>query len=441
MDNFDEKRCVINAEDMVDAVDFIGEFSDEMNKFHGRIATSDQETACARAIRNRLHDETDAKTRLEAFRATPLAGRGAFLCLGVWFAICNAIYFISFAGGRLAGALVCAFALVAFLVGGGLLFAVYLGNLKLARILPKKVSYNVVSEFSKKDDAKNVYVIADNHDETLGSVIKDFNVMRKVSLIVPPIAAFVFVLFCILKIALGTSDGNVTAKISAFAILPFVTGIFGSTAMMLHYSPLEKDARKTNGVSTSVAMATYAYFVEKPELLAENAKIVYVSLGAENCAHCGSEAFVKAHPEYAGAKVLCLGEMRNSNVKIADADVLRRLQYSPEVASALQASASEQGIQIEVMPHDSLKHKFNSLHGFTSDAFAKNGNSTATLLARDYSQSEGQFSKERMQETFALCVGTLEKLMQRDCNAVSKPIDVQNVAPSAEMQIVDVESK
>ena len=148
MDNFDEKRCVVNAEDLTDGVDFIGEFSDELKKYQGRIAGSEQETACARAIRNRLHYETDAKTRLEAFRAYPLAGRGAFLCLGVWFALCYVIYFISFAGSRLAGALVTALSLVMFIAGASVFMLIYFGNLRIAKILPKKVSYNVVSELS-----------------------------------------------------------------------------------------------------------------------------------------------------------------------------------------------------------------------------------------------------------------------------------------------------
>ena len=170
-----------------------------------------------------------------------------------------------------------------------------------------------------------------------------------------------------------------------------------------------------------------------------------MSLGAENCAHCGSEAFVKSHPEYAGAKVLCIGDIRNGEVKIADGDAVRHLQYSTDVTSALQASATEQGISVEVMLHDTLKHKFNSLHGFTSNAFAKNGNATATLIARDYSLKDGQLSKEQMEEMFTLCVGTFEKLMRRDEHApktTETPLqEAVSVAPSAEMEIVDVESK
>ena len=55
-------------------------------------------------------------------------------------------------------------------------------------------------------------------------------------------------------------------------------------------SLVEKFARENNGVATAVAMATYAYFAEQPELLADNTKIVYVSFGAENSGHSGSGA-------------------------------------------------------------------------------------------------------------------------------------------------------
>ena len=77
------KKKAVSAEDLLDGGDFIVEFSDELKKYPHRITGSADETACARAIRNRLHDETDAKTRLEAFNAYPMFGRGSFLYLGI----------------------------------------------------------------------------------------------------------------------------------------------------------------------------------------------------------------------------------------------------------------------------------------------------------------------------------------------------------------------
>lgn len=442
MTGFEEKHSVINKEDMQSAMDFVEQFSHELSKYPHRITASKDETACARAIRNRLHDETDAKTRLEAFNTPPLLGRGSFLLLGIWYALCYVVYFVSFAGGRVAGALVTLLSLVMFLSGGSVLISMYLGSRKAGKILPKKVSYNVVSESCKDDkNVKNTLVICDNHDATLGSPIKDFDLVRKLSMIIAPLSVFVFVLFCILKMAIGTQGDNVAAKISAFTILPFVSGIFGIAAFVLHFSPMERFARENNGVATAVAMATYAYFAEQPELLADNTKIVYVSFGAENSGHGGSNAFLEAHPEFASAKVLAIGDVLSDNFQVAERDALRNIDFSIDVVSAVHASAIEQGITVSTMPHDSFLHKFNSLHGFISNAFAKNGNPTATILAKDYSKRDKTLSKSDLENLFSLCVGAAMKIMAKEDNAPKTVGSVIATAPSSEMKIVDVESK
>ena len=442
MTGFEEKHSVINKEDMQSAMDFVEEFSHELSKYPHRITASKDETACARAIRNRLHDETDAKTRLEAFNTPPLLGRGSFLLLGIWYALCYVVYFVSFAGGRVAGALVTLLSLVMFLSGGSVLILMYLGSRKAGKILPKKVSYNVVSESCKDEkNVKNTLVICDNHDATLGSPIKDFDLVRKLSMIIAPLSVFVFVLFCILKMAIGTQGDNVAAKISAFTILPFVSGIFGIAAFVLHFSPMERFARENNGVATAVAMATYAYFAEQPELLADNTKIVYVSFGAENSGHGGSNAFLEAHPEFASAKVLAIGDVLSDNFQVAERDALRNIDFSIDVVSAVHASAIEQGITVSTMPHDSFLHKFNSLHGFISNAFAKNGNPTATILAKDYSKRDKSLSKSDLENLFSLCVGAAMKIMAKEDNAPKTVESVIATAPSSEMKIVDVESK
>lgn len=442
MTGFEEKHSVINKEDMQSAMDFVEEFSHELSKYPHRITASKDETACARAIRNRLHDETDAKTRLEAFNTPPLLGRGSFLLLGIWYALCYVVYFVSFAGGRVAGALVTLLSLVMFLSGGSVLILMYLGSRKAGKILPKKVSYNVVSESCKDEkNVKNTLVICDNHDATLGSPIKDFNLVIKLSMIIAPLSVFVFVLFCILKMAIGTQGDNVAAKISAFTILPFVSGIFGIAAFVLHFSPMERFARENNGVATAVAMATYAYFAEQPELLADNTKIVYVSFGAENSGHGGSNAFLEAHPEFASAKVLAIGDVLSDNFQVAERDALRNIDFSIDVVSAVHASAIEQGITVSTMPHDSFLHKFNSLHGFISNAFAKNGNPTATILAKDYSKRDKSLSKSDLENLFSLCVGAAMKIMAKEDNAPKTFESVIATAPSSEMKIVDVESK
>ena len=441
MTGFEEKHSVISNDDMKSAIDIVEEFTEELKAYPNRITASKDETACARAIRNRLHDETDAKTRLEAFAAPVLLGRGSFLLLGIWYAICYVVYFVSFAGGRVAGALVTLLSLVLFLSGGSVFLLMYLGNRKLGKLLPKKVSYNVVSE-SQKDDAnpKNILIICDNHDASLGSPVKDFNLVRKLTMIIAPVSVFIFVLFCILKMAIGTQGDNVAAKISAFTILPFVSGIFGIAAFVMHFSPVEKFARENNGVATAVAMATYAYFAEQPELLADNTKIVYASFGAENSGHSGSGAFVEAHPEFASAKVLAIGDVLSGAFQVAERDCVRNIDFSIDMVSAVHASAIEQGITVSTMPHDTIMHKFNSLHGFISNAFAKNGNPTATILAKDYQKRERSLTKTDYENLFSLCVGAAMKIMAREDPPKSDKVDL-TTAPSSEMKIVDVESK
>lgn len=443
MTGFEEKHSVISKEDMQSAMDFVEDFSHELEKYPHRISASKDETACARAIRNRLHDETDAKTRLEAFAATPLLGRGSFLLIGIWYAVCYVMYFVSFAGNRVTGAMLTLLSLLMFLGGGSLFALMYLGNRKAGKILPKKVSYNVVSE-SQKDDTtpKNILVVCDNHDATLGSPVRDFNLVRKLCMIVAPVSVFIFVLFCILKMAIGTQTGNVAAKISAFTILPFVSGIFGIAAFVIHFSPSEKFARPNNGIATAIAMATYAYFAEQPELLADNAKIVYVSFGAENAGHGGSNAFVEAHPEFASAKVLAIGDILSSNFQVAERDAIRNIDFSLDVVSSVHASAIEQGITVSTMPHDTIGHKLNSLHGFISNAFAKNGNPTATIVSKDYAHHEKSLTKADLENLFSLCVGAAMKIMAKeDVQSSNEEEDVSMTAPSSEMKIVDVESK
>lgn len=390
-----------------------------------------------------MHDETDAKTRLEAFDASPLLGRGSFLLIGIWYAICYVMYFVSFAGGRVTGAMLTLLSLVMFLGGGSVFLLMYLGNSKLGKVLPKKVSYNVVSESCNDvKNAKNVLIVCDNHDATLGSPVKDFNLVRKLCMIVAPVSVFIFILFCILKMAIGTEGANVAAKISAFTILPFVSGIFGIAAFVIHFSPFEKFARENNGVATSIAMATYAYFAEQPELLADDAKdcVRFLRRGKRRALRLARVR--RGSPEFASAKVLAIGDILSGNFQVAECDAIRNIDFSLDVVSSVHASAIEQGITVSTMPHDTFAHKFNSLHGFISNAFAKNGNPTATIVSKDYAHHEKSLTKTDLENMFSLCVGAAMKIMAKNnIPDDDKHDEVEVVAPSSEMKIVDVESK
>ncbi|MBR4801154.1 MAG: hypothetical protein IK048_05770 [Clostridia bacterium] len=436
MENFDVSKSSISAEDMLDGVDFINEFVGELAEFPNRLTGTENETACARSIRNRLHDESSVKTRLEAYYAYPLLGRGALPFLGIWYMVSLVLYFVSFAGGRVAGALLTALALAVFVSGSVAIISLFLGRSTLAGLLNKKPSYNVVSEFSKSDAGaqdKRTFVIVDNHDAKLGGFFGDFGVLRKLTILIAPISAGLFVLFCILKMAIGTES---VSTITVFTILPAIFGLLGAFATFTHYSPFVRHARQNNGVATAIAMATYAYFVEHDDKIPDDAKIVYVSLGGENSAHGGSQAFVRSHPELAGAQVLCVQDVLSGDLKIAECDALRKIAFSTPLVSVVRSSAHEQGIEISTVPHDTIRQKFASLHGYTSDAFANSGMATATITAN--APTDRVLDRNDVEKLFSLTVGALEKLMAEE---KKPPKQEEIVAKSTDMEIKDAVGK
>ena len=436
METFDVSKSVISAEDLLDGVDFIDEFVGELAEFPNRLTGTENETACARAIRNRLHDESEVKTRLEAYSATPLLGRGALAFLGIWYLASLALYFVSFAGGRVGGALLTALALVAFLSGCVVFMSLFLGRRTFAGLLSRRVSYNVVSEFSKSTDKtakQRTFIIVDNHDAKLGGFFGDFGVMRKLTILISPISAVLFVLFCIIKMAVGF---DTVAKISALTILPAIFGLLGAFATFTHYSPFVRHSRQNNGVATAVSMATYAYFAENSDKLPDDAKVVYVSLGGENSAHGGSQEFVRSHPEFADAKVLCVQDILSGNVQIAECDGIRKIAFSTPLVSMIRSSAHEQSINVEAVPHDTPKQKLASLHGYTSNAFAKADVDTATLVAEK--DADHVLDRNDIEKLFSLTVGAFEKLMAEQPDVKKTE---EKTIKSSDMEIKDVRGK
>jgi len=440
MDTFDTTRSTISSEDLLDGVDFINDFSNELSVFPNRLTGTENETACARAIRDRLHQESNVKTRLEAYKAYPLLGRGAFPLIGVLYLFAITLYFLSFAGSPLAKVLLTLLALIVFITGLVVLFMLFLGKEKLKGILNHKVSYNVVSEFEKpytqdvdKEKKERVFIITANHDALLGSMFQDFGKFRKITLILAPITIVLFVLFCILKMAIGV---DTPAKIASFVIIPAIFAFVGIAVFITHFSLSPQHARQNNGIATSVAMATYSYFAEQPQFIAEGVKIVYVSMGGENSGHGGSEAFVKQHPEYSKAQVLCIGDILSGDLKVAECDALRNIKFSSQLVSLIKSSGHEQDIAVVSVPHENVGDKFNSLHGYPSNAFSKNGITSATIIAKSYKEEGKVLDRNDIEKLFSLTVGTFKKLMKED---FKEEVEVKET--STDMEIVDVQGK
>ncbi|MCQ2409239.1 MAG: hypothetical protein MJ068_01690 [Clostridia bacterium] len=442
MDTFDISKSIISGEDLLDGVDFINAFSNELSEYSGRITGTESETACARALRDRLHQESNVKTRLEAYKAYPLLGRGAFPLIGLWYVLSLALYYLSFAGGRIAGILLTVLSLVVFITGIVLLSMLFLGSTRLKGLLTQKVSYNVVSEFSKPftdtsdvDKKERIFIIAANHDDLLGSVSRNFGKLRKITMVLAPVSVIIFVLFCIIKIAVGTET---TATLVTFIILPTVFSLIGIAVFMTHFSLSPYHARPNNGISTSVAMATFSYFAEQPDLVPEGVRIVYASFGGENSGHGGSAAFVASHPEFAGAQVLCIGDIQSGNIRVAECDSLRNIKFSKQLVSIAKSSAHEQDINLTSIPYEGLANKFNSLHGYISGSFAKEGIKSVTLTAKSYKEEGKVLDRNDIEKLFSITVGTVQKLMNED---IKESISEISAPVSTNMEIVNAQGK
>ncbi len=414
-ENVVNTQNAVSPEDLLDACDFIDEFKEELFEIKGKIAGTAKETEAARTIRNRLHDESDVLTRLEAYKSHPLAGRATMVVMAGWYTLCLIVYLISFAGGRVAGVLVTLLSLVMFLGGLGALGLIFLGGLqKVAKtIFPAKVSYNAVSEYGPKNAERGkdrTFIIASSHDDLLGGYIADMQTFRKVIMIGLPISLSIFVLFCILKMAIGD---DTPAKIACFMIIPFLSSTFGIFLMATHFSLHAQNARVNNGVGTSVAFACYSYFVEHPEIVPDDVKVVFASFGGENSAHGGSRAFVNSHPEFTNAKVICIGDIRSNHFSVSSGDAIRKIKADKHLIDALTASATKIETSLDVVEYKTTKEKLNCLHGFVSNAFAQSNLSSVTLYAKDYNAEESAVAREDEEKLFSLIVNALIDLMEK----------------------------
>ena len=417
MENFEKKTFELSQDDLDDACDFVADFCEELDHHKERLTGTSTETATARLIRDRLHSETSARVRLEAYKARPMAGRGSLSLLGAWLGVCLVIYFLSFVNDKIAAMALTISSLVLFVAGAIAILLLFVGEGgKLKNILPQKVSYNVVSERCPsccEVGKERTVVICTNHDAVLGNAIYDLAKLRKFALIMAPISAIVFITCCIVKTLVDITQ---IAAITTLTIIPFLSAVAGIAVLITHFSQSKKHARDRGGVSTSVALATYAYFIENPSLLPNDVRLVFASFGGENSAHGGSRAFVKAHSEFSDAKVLAIGDILDNNFAIYTGDHFLKIKHSPEILNTIKRSAKERNVTLRVYENNSVVNKFSCLHGFISNAFAKSNISSATITAKYNDAVEGVVHRDDVAKLFALSVTTVAHLMEDNRN-------------------------
>ncbi len=414
MDDVFTRKFNLSQDDLDDAADFVEEFSNELKNHSSRLTGTREETATARLIRDRLHNETDAKVRLEAYKARPIEGRGSLTLVGLWFAFCVLVYFLSFVEIAAVGIILTLVALLLFLIGSTCLFLLFLGNGgKLNKLLPKKVSYNVVSERAPRvceSSKERTVIICTNHDAVLGNAIYDLTKLRRFAVITTPISAIIFIVCCITKMCVPMN----VASITALTILPFLSSVAGVAVLITNFSWSKKHARDRGGVAPSVALATYAYFIENPDLLPDDVRIVFASFGGENSAHGGSRAFVNAHAEFRGARVVAIGDILDGNFGVYRGDYFRGIKHSSMIVDTLKKSATEQGADIEVIELNSAMDRFRCLHGSISNAFAQFNIPSATITAKHDDAVDGVVRRDDVQKLFAISVTAVAHLLEED---------------------------
>jgi hypothetical protein len=90
-----------------------------------------------------------------------------------------------------------------------------------------------------------------------------------------------------------------------------------------------------------------------------------------------------------------------------------------------------------VVPHDTPKQKLASLHGYTSNAFAKAGIEAASIVATG--ESDHVLDRNDVEKLFSLTVGAFEKLMAEKQETKQAEADV--ASKSSDMEIKDVRGK
>ena len=415
MENLDRIPFVVSQDDLDDACDFVTDFCEELEEHQGRLTGTPEETATARLIRDRLHSETSARVRLEAYKARPIAGRGSLSLLGFWFGLCLILYYLSFVKNDISAVILTVFALVLFVAGAIAILLLFIGKGgKLNNLLPQKVSYNVVSERCPsccEASKERTIIVCTNHDAVLGNAIYDFAKLRKFALIMVPITALIFIASCIAKASIADPVKDIAA-LTTLTIIPFLSSVAGISVLITHFSLSKKHARDRGGVATSVALATYAYFVENPHLLPNDVRIVFASFGGENSSHGGSKAFVEAHSEFAGAKVLAISDILDNNFAVYTGDHFLKIKHSREILDAISLSARECEVALRTYDNNSTINRMSCLHGSISNAFAKAHIQSATITAKHREAIEGVVHRDDVAKLFALSVTTIHHLME-----------------------------
>ncbi|HKL93831.1 MAG TPA: M28 family peptidase, partial [Clostridia bacterium] len=348
----------VKAEDVASAYDFIESATKKMNTHTARIAGGWGEKRGARIIREIAQDSLNAACRLEPFDSRMLRGRGSFVILGGFYALCLILYLISFAAKDIAGVIITLVVFLLFTVGTVIILSLLVGFPWFEKLYPKKISYNVVAELVPKSEVKQTLIVSCNYDSPLGNNFKiKAHIMPKV-LLGAVLSAVIFIVFCILKMSIKP---HTVAQIVVLTVLPFVLCTIAIVALSGYISLSKNKVKENNGMGVATALAAVKYLVHNG-LIPDDCKIVFVALAAENAGHGGAEEFVCHHNNekdfFVNPVAINFGELRDDKITVVTKDFLHAQSYDENLVNKCMEAIREQDGKVE-----SYNGIVNSLYG------------------------------------------------------------------------------
>jgi|GEM_PF-808480 len=402
----------IDMEDIVDYCDYIEATAKKLNSHTARTAGGWGEKRGARMLRELSQASLLAPSRLEPVDSRFLRGRGSFFVLGVWYAICLVLYLASFSMPNAGGVIMTAVTLFLFIAGVVVILSLILGFQWFKKLYPKKVSYNVVSVLEPKSEVRRTVIVSCNYDSPLGNNFETkVNIMPSIML-GALISLVLFVVFCIIKMSVVP---DVPSEIVGLTVLPILLSVVAIAALVGYISLSKKRVKDGNGLGVSTTLATVKYFVDK-DMIPSDCKVIFVAFSADNAGHGGAEEFVELHKKeenfFVNPVAINFGEILDETLTVVSKDAIHAQSYDSELVSLCVEAAKEQG-----MPIDNFSGYINSIYGFASTPFAKNGIPSATILSKDLkinplkAAQVQNVNRNIIENNFKAAIATIEKIL------------------------------
>ena len=395
----------------VDYYEFMETTSKKMEIHKARVAGSWGEKRAARMIRDDSNALLGIPSRLEPFYSREFKGRPCFIVLGVLYAVCYALFCLSFASNGAFGIVLSLISVVGIILSWLFLFLLYVGYPSVQKLLVKKVSYNVLSTIEPKEECNRNLIISSNYDSQYGNHFKISDKFRFWIIACSMFSILFFIVFNLLRIFLGAGNTTVIAVLIAVSAIICVPSIL---VLILTFSLSKNKVEENNGFSTAVAMTVARYLIDEKKIPSDM-RVSVVSFGGENAGHDGANAFVKRHADtdmFKNATMINIGDIVERKYFVATVDPVHKHTFGEKLVDIAKEVAEAQGIELT-----SEGKNFGVLTGYAATAFDKAGVDSLTISARDRNPfreitEENEEISDVVKDIFKLTVQIVEKISE-----------------------------